>query len=48
MVGWYYRLNKFLQTLSDSGGQGSLACWGPWGLRVRPDLVSEQQEQIKT
>ena len=32
MVGWYRRLNvhEFEQTLGDSEGQGSLACWNPW------------------
>ena len=32
MVGWYHRLNvhEFEQTLGDSEGQGSLACWNPW------------------
>ena len=33
MVGWHHRLNGhvFDQILGDSEGQGSLACWGPWG-----------------
>ena len=33
MVGWHHRLNghEFEQTLRDSGGQGSLACFSPWG-----------------
>ena len=35
MVGWHYRLNghEFEQTPGDSEGQGSLACWGPWGYK---------------
>ena len=35
MVGWYYQLNghEFEQTLGDNGGQGSLACWSPWGCK---------------
>ena len=33
MVGWHDRHNghEFEQTLGDSEGQGSLACWSPWG-----------------
>ena len=33
MVGWHHQLNRheFEQTLGDSEGQGSLACWSPWG-----------------
>ena len=32
MVGWHHQLNghEFEQTLGDSEGQGSLACYGPW------------------
>ena len=35
MVGWYHWLNghEFGQTLGDSGGQGSLKCYSPWGSR---------------
>ena len=33
MVGWHHRLNghEFEQTLGDSEGQRSLACFSPWG-----------------
>ena len=33
MVGWHHRLNghEFEQTPGDSEGQGSLACFSPWG-----------------
>ena len=33
MVGWHHQLNghEFEQTLSKSGGQGSLACCSSWG-----------------
>ena len=33
MVGWYYQLigHESEQTLGDSEGQGSLACYSPWG-----------------
>ena len=34
-VGWHHRLNgqEFEQALGDGGGQGSLACYSPWGRR---------------
>ena len=32
-----------LRKLGDSGGQRSLACYSPWGCRVRQDLVIKQQ-----
>ena len=33
MVGWHYQLSghEFEQTLGDSEGQGSQACYSPWG-----------------
>ena len=33
MVGWYHLFNghEFEQTLGDGEGQGSLACYSPWG-----------------
>ena len=31
MVGWHQLLNEFKQTLGDGEGQGSLACYTPWG-----------------
>ena len=33
MAGWHHLLNahEFEQTMGDSEGQGSLACWIPWG-----------------
>ena len=33
MVGWHHQFNEreFEQTLVDSGGQGSLPCYSPWG-----------------
>ena len=32
---YHYQLHghEFKQTLGDSGGQGSLACCSPWGLK---------------
>ena len=33
MVGWHHQVNRheFEQVLGDSEGQGSLACFTPWG-----------------
>ena len=33
MVGWHLQLNgcEFKQTPGDGEGQGSLACFSPWG-----------------
>ena len=33
MVGWHHRFNghEFEQSLGDGEGQGSLACYSPWG-----------------
>ena len=35
MVGWHHQLNghEFEQTLGDSEGQGSLACYSPWNCK---------------
>ena len=35
MVGWHHQFNghEFEQTLGDSEGQGSLACFSPWGCK---------------
>ena len=35
MVGWHPRLNgqEFEPTLGDGEGQGSLACYSPWGCK---------------
>ena len=51
MVRQHHQLNghEFEQTLGDSEGQGSLACYNPWTQsmqRVRQDLVTEQQQQM--
>ena len=48
-VGWHYRFNAHEpgQTLGDGEGQGSLACYSPWGCRVRHDLMTEQQQQCQ-
>ena len=46
MVGWHHRLNghEFEQTLGDSGGQRSLACYSPWGRKESGhNLATEQQ-----
>ena len=35
MVGWHHQLNghESKQALRVDDGQGSLACWGPWGCK---------------
>ena len=35
MVGWHHQLDglEFEQTLGDGEGQGSLACYSPWGCK---------------
>ena len=35
MVGWHHHLNghEFEQDLGDGEGQGSLACYSPWGCK---------------
>ena len=45
MVGWHHQLNghEFEQTPGDSEGQGSLACFSPWG-QEEADTV----EQLKS
>ena len=39
MVGCHHQLNgyEFEQTLGDSEGQGSLACYNPWGRKESDD-----------
>ena len=46
-VGWHHRLDghEFEQALGDSEGQASLACCSLWGLRVRHNVPTEQQQQ---
>ena len=36
MVGWHHRLDghEFKQALGVGDGQGSLACYSPWGRKV--------------
>ena len=45
MVEWHHQLNghAFEQTLGDGEGEGSLACWSPWGHKEL-DMI----EQIST
>ena len=47
MVRWHHQLNghESEQTVGDTEGQGSLACFGPWSHRVRHVLATEQQER---
>ena len=50
MAGWHHPLNgnEFEQILGDSEGQGRLVCCSPWGYRVGHDLVTEQQQQLRS
>ena len=43
MVGWHHQLNghEFEQALRVGNGQGSLACYSPWGRRE-----SDMTEQL--
>ena len=43
MVGWHHRLagHEFEQALGVIDGQGSLACYSPWGRKVRHNWVTE-------
>ena len=43
MVGWHHQLNghEFEQAPGDGEGQGSLACYGPWGCKE-----SDMTEQL--
>ena len=45
-VGWHHWLNghEFEQTLGDGKGQGSLACWSPWG-RKKSDTTQRLKQQ---
>ena len=35
LIGWHHQLNghEFEQALGDGEGQGSLACYSPWGCK---------------
>ena len=48
MVGWHHWLkgHEFEQTLGESEGQGSSACYSPWCHRVGHNLATEQQWAI--
>ena len=46
MVGWHHQLNghEFEQTPGDSEGQGTLACFSPWGHNESdmPDILNNK------
>ena len=48
MVGWHHQLDGYEseQTPGGGEGQGSLACCGPWGLKIRHNIATEQQQQF--
>ena len=43
MVGWHHQLNghEFEEALGVGDGQGSLACYRPWGHRVKQQIYQE-------
>ena len=49
MVGWHHLLNGygFEQTLGDSEGQGSLACYNPWSLKELNTTVTNNNNSSK-
>ena len=44
---WHHRLigHEFEQTLGDGEGQGSLACWSPWGHK-ESDMIEQLNDKI--
>ena len=48
MIGWHHQLNghECEQTLGDSG-QGSLACYSPWGLKESDTTQQMNNKQYK-
>ena len=46
MVAWHHSLNghEFEQILGDSEGQGSLACYSPWG-RKESDMTEQLNKE---
>ena len=46
MAGWHHRLNghEFEQALGDGEGQGSLACYSPWG-RKESDTTEQLNDK---
>ena len=48
MVGWHHRLdgNEFEQTPADSEGQGSLACYSPWGRKELDMTLATKQQRL--
>ena len=44
MVGWNHQLNghEFERTAGDGEGQGTLACWSPWGCRERLTITNNR------
>ena len=49
MVRWHHQFNghELGQTLEDGEGQRSLVCCSPWSRRVRHNLATEQQQDLK-
>ena len=47
MVGWYYWLNghEFEQAPGDGDGQGSVACYSPWGHK-KLDMIERLKNTV--
>ena len=47
MVGGHHQLSghEFEQALEGGEGQGSLACYGPWGRKELDTTVTEEQQK---
>ena len=47
-IGWHQRLdgNGFEQTLGDSEGQGSLACFSPWDHK-ESDTIEQLNKNVR-
>ena len=40
MVGWHHQLDGFEQAPAVGNGQGSLACYSPWGCK-ESDIIEQ-------
>ena len=50
IVGWHHWLNghEFEQAPGDDERQGNLACYSPWGCRIRHNWATKQQHIVDT
>ena len=49
MIGWHHLLNghEFEQALGDGEGQGSLACYSPWGRKQLTEQLNNKKTECK-